>query len=651
MKNYLASILFLFIVSLSFSQSKKDILLTIDGKPVYTSEFKRVYNKNLDLVKDESQKKVDGYLKLFIDYKIKVAEAYAQNLDKDETYKSEFNKYQDQLSRSYLFENKVTGELTLEAYERGLEEINANHILVLSKYDDTPQDTLIAYNKMKAIYDRAKAGEDFEALAKETSEEPNAEKAGGKLGYFTAFAMVYPFESMAYNTKVGEVSEIVRTQYGYHILKINNRRKRGNQISTSHIMLSEKGKDGTFDPEVRINELYAMLQQGGDFAKLAEQYSDDKNSAVKGGELQKFRIGELRAPAFEEAAISLKKVGDISKPVKSQFGWHIIKLNEIHPIPSYDDELEELHKRVKSGERSKIVTSALNDQIKKKFGFKVVTDYAPFFKIYVNDDVLEKKWKYDTIAAAQDRVIFTIGTKEVRFSDFSKFIVKRQKQGSATKSKAILLAEFYDEFETEELKNYFKDNLESENEEFAATISEYRNGLLIFEVMNNNIWLKAKNDTVGLQKYYETVKANYVWNERVDAAILTFTTKASAEQARELLVNGKTTDEIKETVNIGDKIQVLISEGIFEKGQRELPQNFESKEGVSKVYSNNDGFTVVKVNKVIPTGIKPLDTIKGKVMSDYQNNLETNWMQGLRDKYKVEIHKRALKRVKKELDS
>jgi len=297
------------------------------------------------------------------------------------------------------------------------------------------------------------------------------------------------------------------------------------------------------------------------------------------------------------------------------------------------------------------VTSALNNQIKEKYGYKVINDYAPFFEIYVNDDVLEKKWEYDTIAAAQDRVIFTIGEKEVRFTDFSKFIAKRQKQGSTAKSKAKLLADFYDEFETDELKNYFKDNLESENEEYAATISEYRNGLLIFDVMNKNIWLKAKNDTVALQNYYETVKENYVWKERVDAAILTFTTKVSADEARKLLLSDKTTDEVKETINAGDKVNVLISEGVFEKGHRELPENFEARVGVSDVYSNKDGFTVVKVNKVIPAGVKPLEAIKGKVMSDYQNKIEAAWMRELKEKYKVEIHKKALKKVKKELDS
>lgn len=651
MKKYLALTLVLLFINLSFSQNKKDVLLTIDGKPVYTSEFKRVYNKNLDLVKDESQKSVEGYLDLFIDYKIKVAEAYAQNLDKDETYISEFNQYRDQLSRNYILENKVTSELSLEAYERGLEEINANHILVLSKYEDIPQDTLKAYNKIKAIYDRAKAGEDFVALAKENSEEPNADNSGGQLGYFTAFAMLYPFETAAYNTQVGGVSEIVRTQYGYHIIKVNDRRKRGSQITTSHIMLSDKGSNRTFVPADRIIELYALLQQGEDFAKLAEQYSDDKNSAKNGGQLQKFRKGELRAPKFEEAAFSLENAGDYSKPVKSQFGWHIIQLNEKHSIPTYEEERESLEKKVKNGVRSKIVTSALNDQIKDKYGYVEVTNYVPFFNIYVSDDILKKKWEYDTIGNAQDRVIFTIGKKEIRFSDFAKFIVSRQKQQFTATEKSYVLADFYYEFESLELKNYFRDNLEFENVQYASTIREYRNGLLIFDLMNKNIWMKAKNDTLGLQNFYETVKENYTWDDRVDAVIVTTTTEDAALVARNLMLNDKTSEEIKGVLNVDDQINVIISEGVFEKGQRELPGNFEVKVGVSETYSNKDGFTIVRVNKVIPTDIKPLGTVKGKVMSDYQNDLESKWMMRLRDMYKVKIHKKALKRVKKELDS
>ena len=285
-----------------FAQSKKDELLTIDGSPVYVKEFNRVYKKNLDLVQDESQKDVDGYLELFIDYKLKVAEARAQGLDQDQSYVRELSQYRDQLSRQYLAKDQITDELSKEAYERGKEEINASHILILVDFDAMPQDTLAAYNKLKKIRERALKGEDFTELAKKHSEEPNASVSGGDLGYFSVFQMVYPFETEAYNTKTGEISNIVRTQFGYHLIKVNDRRERAPKIEVSHIMISDKRKERNFDPQERIQEIYKLLEQGESFESLAKQYSDDRGSGNKGGELKPFTRGDLKAPEFEAAA-------------------------------------------------------------------------------------------------------------------------------------------------------------------------------------------------------------------------------------------------------------------------------------------------------------------------------------------------------------
>jgi peptidyl-prolyl cis-trans isomerase SurA len=651
MRNFLLSTVLLFIFNLTFAQSGKDVLLTVAGTPVTTSEFKRVYNKNLNLVKDESQKSVDGYLDLFIDYKLKVAEAYDQKMHEDPTYIKEFNKYRDQLSRNYIYETKVTNELTREAYERSLEEINASHILVRADYEDTPQDTLKAYNKIKMVYDKAKAGEDFEVLAKTYSEEPNIEKSEGNLGFFTVFGMLYPFETMAYNTEEGEVSEIVRTQFGYHIIKVNERRKRVGQISVAHIMISDNGSDRTFDPKERIDELRALIMQGESFESLAKQYSDDKNSGLKGGKLQNFRRGDLRAPEFENAAYALEKPGDISQPVKTKFGWHIIKLLEKLPLTTFEEEKAGIEEKVKTGDRSKKVVSALNDKIKEKFNYKKVNDYMPFFDTYVTDDIVKHKWVYDTIPEAQDKVIFTIGNRKVTYNDFAIFLNNRQRGSSIYKIKKNVLGQYYDEFETEQLKNYFKDNLELENDEYAATIDEYRSGLLIFDVMNKNIWQRAKTDSIGLQKFYETVKDNYQWKERVDAVIVSTSNKEIAEKAQNLLKEGKTQEELKEILNVNDKVNIIVSEGLFEIGQRELPKDFEIKEGVSKIYTKDDGYCVIKTTTLLPGRVRSLDEVKGKVMSDYQNYLEKKWMEELRRKYTVEINKKALKKVKKELNS
>ncbi len=651
MKRVLSVFILAFLVIASASsQNKKDVLLTIDDTPVYAKEFIRVYQKNLDLVQDESQKDIDGYLDLFIDYKLKIFEARAQRLNEKEDYIKEFNQYRDQLSRNYLYEDQITEELAREAYERGKEEIDATHILILVESDAMPQDTLVAFNKIKAIHEKAiKKGADFDQLARTTSEEPNASETGGHLNYFSVFGMVYPFETAAYNTKKGEVSNIIRSQFGYHILKVNDRRARLPKIIVSHIMISDNKGARTFDPEERINEIATMLKQGQTFESLAMEYSDDKSSAVKGGELIAFTKGDLRSPEFENAAYGLENPGDISNPVKSDFGWHIIRMDKVVPAENFENLKLTLEKRVSQGDRAKLVTYTVNKRIKDKYGFKAGADYLPYFDTYVNDTVLSRKWKMEPIPSAQDKTLFTIGNKKVMFSDFAKYIDVRQKNSKPYQQKEALLIAFYDEFETQELKDFFKIQLEKENEDYAAILNEYRDGLLIFDVMEHNIWQKAKNDTIGLQAYYENTKQNHQWKQRLDAEVFSATSQMSAQRVQKMLSEGKTAEEIKLELNPEGTVNVILSQGAFEIGQSELPVDLEVKKGISNIYPSNGSFIVVNVREVIPAGLKTLDDVKGRVISSYQNELETQWMNSLHSKYKVEVNKKTLKQVKRKL--
>lgn len=650
MKNFISVfILALLSATTVFSQNKKEVLMTIDGKPVYASEFKRVYKKNLDLVQDDSQKDIDGYLDLFVDYKLKIAEAKAQGLDEEPAYKSEFLKYRDQLSRNYLYEDKITEELAKGAYERGKEEINATHILINVSYEAVPRDTLAAYNKIKSIREKALKGEDFKELAKKYSQEPGAAERGGELGYFTVFSMVYPFENAAYNTKKGEISDIIRTNFGYHILKVNDRRVAEPKIVVSHIMISDKKGARDFDPKERINEIATMLEQGESFGSLAKQFSDDKNSAVNNGELKPFSKGDLRAPEFENAAYALENPGDISKPIKTNFGWHILKLNEKLEPETFEQQREMLEKKVGEGDRSKVVTHAINKKIKDMYGFKKGESYSPFFDTYLTDDILKRKWTMTPISSDQDKTLFTIGTKKATYSDFAKYIEQRQKNTRPYKSKETLLVDFYDEFETLELKNHFKEKLEEENEDYAAILNEYRDGLMIFDVMDKNIWQKGKNDSVGIQEYYNKTKQNYQWKQRVDADIYSATSKMNAQKIQKMLAEGKSSEEIKASLNADKKVNVLITPGFFEVDDDELPKNLVVKKGTSDVYSSNDSFVVVNIKEIMPPGAKSLDDVKGRVMSNYQNDLEESWMKSLHSKYKVDIDQKTLKRIKKEL--
>ena len=643
---------FCFFVAITSIQAQKptDVLLTIDGAPVYVNEFERVYNKNLELVKDETQKTVDGYMTLFVDYKLKVAEAYAQDLNEDKDYKKEFEKYRDQLARNYVNETRLFEGIAEEAYARGKEQINANHILIKVGYDALPQDTLKAYNKVKSIREKALSGEDFVALAKANSEEPGASERGGDLGYFTAFSMVYPFESMAYNTPVGEISEIVRTSFGYHVMKINDRREREQPIEVSHIMISEKKNDPSFNSEERINELYKMLKQGSDFADLAKQFSDDKNSGKSGGKLKPFSKGQLRSEAFENTAYKLKEVGEISNPIKTRFGWHVLKLEQQMTESSFEEQKEDLYRKIKKGDRSKVISTQVTQDIIARYGIER-TDYLDFFEGYVGDDVTKARWKItDTLKGEINKVIFKIGDKKIFYNEFADYIYHRQRFANKMPTKKDYISSMYKEFEDMELKEYLNEQLEIENPEFGAIISEYRDGLLIFDVMKKNVWQKAKRDTVGLKNYYDQVAANYSWDERINAEILSGGDQAKIKEAKVMLSSGKSAEAIKEALNIEGKVNVIISSGLYEKGDTTLPANLTFKKGISDVLSSGNTFSVVNVKEVLSPTVKEFDEIKGRVMSQYQNEVETLWMDSLRAKYEVSIKNKTLKKLKKRIE-
>ncbi len=648
---YLTLILLFLTVMTANSQKKSDVLLTINDKPVFASEFKTVFKKNLDLVLDESQKDVDGYLGLFIDYKLKVEEAYAQGLDKNETYIKEFAKYQDQLSKKYIYDKRVTSELVTEAYERGLEQIDANHILLMINLNASPQDTLKIYNKIKSIRDKAVNGEDFESLAKKYSEEPGAKKSGGKLGYFSVFAMVYEFENAAYNTKVGDISEITRTEFGYHILKVNDRREKKPKINVSHIMIFSNKDAKVENPEEKINELYAMIMQGESFESIAKQFSEDKATGIKGGELKTFGPGNLRAPLFEKAAYSIENEGEILKPIESSFGWHIIRLNKMYQIPTFEETKLDIEHKVTSGARIRVVTQAINNKVKAKYGYKEGVSYSPFFDEYVSDSIFIKNREYTPMPANQDKVLFTIGNKEIRYNDFAKFISVKQKSPMKNTNILKVIASYYQEFKNKTIEDFYKQKLENENEEYAATINEYRNGLLIFDVMEKNIWAVAKNDTIGVQKYYEETKSNYTWKKRVDAVIISSPQSEMASRVKSLLEEGKDVEEIKKQLNTDGKVNVIITQGVYEIGQKELPKNFKVIIGVSEIYKTEDSNVVINVKKVIAPTTKEFDEVKGLVISKYQTKVEEDWMKELHDKYTVVVNKKTLKKVKKQLNN
>lgn len=643
---------FLFISAASFAQqAKKEVLFTVDGKPYYTDEFVRVYNKNLDLVKDDSQKDLNNYLDLFIGYKLKVNKANKLGLQEGQAYKNELKSYRNQLSRNYLTDTKVTQELVDEAYERSKKEIKAQHILILVDENAAPADTLKAYNKTMDIRKKAMAGEDFGSLAAQFSEDPSAKENKGDLGYFSVFRMVYPFETAAYKTLKGQISKPVRTRFGYHLIKVNDVRPNRGEITTSHIMILKPSDNNAAEAakaKTTIDEIYQKLKQGEKFEDLAKQFSQDKSSAPNGGLLNKFGSGELSAAEFEDAAFALRNPGDYSTPFQTQYGWHIVKLVEKHPTKALSEMQADYENRIRRDERSRLISASLTEKLKKKYTVKKDAKvYANAVKA-MNGNLYSQTWE-----APKDgfgATILTINNdRKITAKQYLDYVAMQQRGEITAKPVARLSDILFEKFTEEQLNNYYNDNLEGEFPEFAVVMEEYRDGLLLFDLMEKEIWEKAKTDTLGLEAYYNAHKDSYMWKDRIDADVFSSTKEDVIKKVRKFLKKGMNAEYIKGELNKDNKVEVMEKTGIFETDSNAVPKQAKWQAGLSDIIKEGEYYYVVKVNKLLPKGPKTLDETKGRVINDYQQYLESNWVGNLKKEFNVQVNQDVFAKVKKQL--
>lgn len=635
----------------SIAQNKsKEVLFTINDKSYYTDEFERIYKKNLDLVKDDSQKDLNQYLELFVGYKLKVNKAYKLGLEKNAPYQNELKSYRSQLAKNYFNDTKITQELVEEGYNRLQKEIRASHILILADENTTAEDTLKAYKKIEDIRKKALAGEDFDGLAAQFSEDPSAKENKGDLGYFTAFRMVYPFENAAYNTPSGEISKIIRTRFGYHILKINDVRPNRGEITVAHIMiLNPKDDEAEKDPKSTINDIYKKIQQGEKFEDLAKQFSEDKSSSSKGGVLNKFGSGQLSSEEFESIAFSLKNVNDISIPFQSQFGWHIIKLIEKHPIKTLDEMKSELESKVGKDDRSKKITASLNEKLRKKYTYKRDNKQFAAISKLVTNDFYESKWTQPETAKDNTATLLTINSKKIESKTFLDFVEKQQKSGLKTKPLSKLTEELYTKFLDEQLTVYYDENLENDFADFAHVMEEYRDGLLLFDLMEKEIWDRAKTDTIGLNKFYDEHKMENMWKKRVEITVTSSTKEDMIKKARALLKKNTEPQAIKDKLNVNNVINVMTNSGVFEEGSDALPKSMKYNLGVSEIFKEGEYYFVTNIKKIIPEDVKTLEECKGKIVNEYQQSLEQHWVDDLKNEFTVSINKDVFEDLKKKL--
>ncbi|WP_181304488.1 peptidylprolyl isomerase [Rufibacter sp. XAAS-G3-1] len=525
-------------------KAAEPVLLTIGPEKVPVSEFAYVYEKNNTSTDSAfSSASVNEYLNLYTNFKLKVAEAKSRGLDTTQAFKTELGGYKEQLAQPFLTEKSVTDQLVREAYERLKKEVNATHLLINVDMEADPKDTLAAYQKIMDLRNQAINGTPFESLAQRFSEDPSARENGGNLGYFTALQMVYPFENAAFTTPAGQISQPVRTRFGYHIIKVNEVRPAQGEIKVAHIMVrAQQGlpKADSLVAKKKIDEIYSRVQRKEDWNKLTSQFSEDAASADNGGELPWFGTGRM-IPSFEEAAFALAQPGAITPPVQTAYGWHIIKLLERKELPSYEEMETSLRNRIAKDSRSELNKAAFLRRIKTENKFQENPPIKEATLRLADSTLLAGKWQFNVPAEPKNlptAALFTINGQPYTVGKFATYIDANQRPRQNV-SPAHALNLLYDKFVETSLLDYEREHLEEKHPDYKMLVNEYHDGILLFQLMEEKVWAKAVEDTVGLKAFFEANKEKYMWGERAQATILSAANPTVLAQAQSLLRAGK----------------------------------------------------------------------------------------------------------------
>jgi peptidyl-prolyl cis-trans isomerase SurA len=516
------------------------ILATFGSNTIYTPEFEYVYKKNNSNSPDAyTSKSLKEYLDLYTNFRLKVKEAEELGLDTSASFKKELEGYRKQLAQPYLTEKGVTEQLCKEAYERMKEEVNASHILIEVGPDADPKDTLAAYNKIVDLRQKAVSGQDFGKLAADFSQDPSAKTNKGNLGYFTALQMVYPFEDASYKTKVGEISNPVRTRFGYHILKVHNKRPSQGQIRVAHIMVratSGLSASDSLAAKQKADEIYKKAKEGEKWEVLVNQFSDDVNSKGKGGELPWFSTGRM-IPSFEDASFKLVNPGDISEPVLTPYGWHVIKLLEKKKLETYQELESSIKGKVAKDSRSELNKTVLLQRLKKENNF-VENSKAVDAAVAMADSTLLLGTFYKATDEKTNLVLFTINDEKYTTANFFDYV-----KSSAKPKKGISPSQYmrnlYKDYSNAKLLAYEESHLEQKYIDYKMLVREYRDGILLFQLMDDKVWSKAIEDTAGLKKFFQENNNNYQWNTRAQATIYNVADKATLENLKKELEKDK----------------------------------------------------------------------------------------------------------------
>lgn len=653
-------VLFFNSTNLNAQQQSNKVLLEVGDDQITTGEFLSVYQKNNVEGEVLDKKSVEEYLDLFINFKLKVKEAEAHGLDTVKSFKNELKGYRDQLAKPYFVDEEVNAQLLEEAYRRKQNDLRVSHILIRVDKFANANDTLEAYNKTMEIRKRiVEDGEDFNVVAEEVSEDPSARdmpargfqpaRKGnrGDIGYFTVFDMVLPFENASYSLEEGEISMPVRTEFGYHLIKLQSKQPALGKVQVAHFffkMPQDATAADSANLKVRIDSVYTALKAGADWEETVKQLSDDKSSSNNGGKLPWFGSNRM-VPDFINGIRSIPDTGMISEPVLTSYGYHIIKLIETKPIKSFEEEKADLKQSLSKDQRSDESKKSIIRKIKQEEHFTRMDDAVKAFYDVIDSTIYKRKWEA-SMAEGLDNTIFTLGDESYNQQDFALYIEKHQSINTK-ETIASFVEKTFTKFVDEKVIEFEDARLEEKHPEFKALVKEYRDGILLFELTDQMVWSKAIKDTTGLKNFYQANKDKYMWDNRIKATMVSSAVAEDAEKARDLIETGMEPDQLA-TVMVNQKnLDVKVKSKKFAKGENQYVDKVNWKPGVtSVVYNDNGDAAFFIIEEVVGPEPKTLAEARGLITADYQNYLEKEWIKELREKYTVKVHEDVLSELK-----
>jgi peptidyl-prolyl cis-trans isomerase SurA len=623
--------LLVFLGTISFfnlaKAQKNDVLITIDKTEITRQEFERIYRKNnQNLLEQSDIKSPKDYLDMYINFKLKVVEAMNLKMDTSKAFIEELAGYRKELAAPYLTDMQYDQKLIKELYQRMKTEVDASHILLRLPENATPEQEQAVLTKINTIREEILNGREFNDAAAEYSEDPSAKNNGGNLGYFTAFQMVTPFENAAFTTPEEEISKPVRSSFGYHLIKVHGVRENQGEIQVAHIMKMFPQGQPDFDKsqlKSEIESIYQEILNGADFAEIAKKHSDDQRSAAQGGEMPWFSAGRM-IPEFSKPAFALQDIGDISKPVETAFGFHIIKKTGQKPVPTLEEVRADIEARIKRDpERSNSTRKVFIEKLKNEYGFeKISENVAKINALNINENDQE------------NLLLFSFSKNNYYLNDFKKFI---HNENITTGS----YSNHFNDWMNAEIIAYEDAHLEEKYPDFRYLMQEYHDGLLLFNIMEEKIWKFAAEDTLGLQNFYQKNKKKFNWEERFKGLIITCKNIETREEAEKYFEANMPVQEIEDLLNKEEQA-IKNESGAWEKGTNSTVDYF-VWDG-TKPSEINPELTFIR-GDLIPPEPKTLNEARGLYISEYQNFLEKTWLKELRKKYKVKVNRKLLKSI------